>query len=538
MDPAERNAKDRAEIQAAFEDLCPGIIGNPFIPHWPTAKQILFLRYHQSQRDDSERPFECLYGGAAGGGKSDALLMAASQHVKDPEFSGVLFRRTHAEHKLAGALADRAMEWWIPAGAHWNGSDMIFTFPSGAKVAMGYMSNPNDHLRYQSAHFHFSGWDELTHWPNSSQYTYVGRSRIRRREGCTIPLRTLCASNPGGPGHTWVRDMFIGGLDPVTGEAIEPEHPYLPATIKDNPHLDQDAYIASLMHLHPTVREQLLNGDWRARDPGDYFQAQWFGPLLDPEKDLWPATECTRVRWWDLAASEKPDAARTAGVKMARHRRGVRAIEHCRVFRATPGKRDDLIVQTAKADGRHVIVGIEIEGGSGGPAQFEALQTRLRALGFRVSGARPKAELTDTEGKRMMRNPTHDRGKEARADPVASCLERGHQRRGECPNTGGPWWGLDAGRHVQSQRDGIRLFAGPWTQGYLDEVEGFPEVDLKDIVDATSGAWAYLESHGSMGPPPIQRKDAQPAGDMADIHPADRPDPADRGKDRGGHWRP
>ena len=539
MNPAQREAAGRTRAQAAFDLLCPNIVGNPFVIHWPTAKQQEFLGLHLLGDHDPDEPFQALYGGAAGGGKSDALLMGAAQYAwHHGDFHGVCFRRTHTEHVLPGALTDRAMEWWVPAGAVWNGSKMMFTFPSGAKVAMGYMSNPQDHLRYQSAQFHYTAWDELTHWPTAAQYEYVGLSRVRRDEGCTIPLRTLSASNPGGPGHVWVRNKFVGGVDPITGREIDPEHPYVPARLADNPHLDRVKYELSLMHLHPTLREQLLNGDWQARDPGDYFRAEWFGPLLDPATDTWPSRDCIRIRWWDLAASEKPDAAFTAGVRMARHRLGVRAIEHCRAFRATPGKRDDLICQTAKADGPQVIQGIEIEGGSGGPAQFFALEKRLKALGCRVAGARPRAELTDAEGKLLIRSPTHETGKAARADPVASCLERGYQRRGECPDTGGPWWGLDKGKDPQSAADGIRLFAGPWTQGYLDIVEGFPEVATCDEVDATSGAWAWLETKGlGLWQALRARKKIEPA-ELQNVHPEDRPDPTDSGKDRAGRWRP
>jgi len=325
---------------------------------------------------------------------------------------------------------------------------------------------------------------------------------------------------------------FVGGLDPVSGLEIVPEHPYVPARIADNPSLDRLPYLEGLRDLHPTTRKQLEDGDWRAREPGDYFRREWFGPLLDPNVDIWPSSQCIRIRWWDLAASEKPDAARTAGVRMARHRSGVRAVEHCRAFRATPGKRDDLIVQTAQADGHGVIVGIEIEGGSGGPAQFEALAKRLRAQGYRVVGARPRVggpDLTDREKATMIRQPSSEGGKAGRADPVASCLERGYQRRGECPNTGGPWWGLDADRAVQEQRDGLRLFSGPWTQGYLDEVEGFPDGATVDIVDATSGAWAWLEAHpaGSSAPPPSAGAKRAPA-EPAQVHPAERPEDGDR----------
>ena len=510
MIPAEREADAREEVMRVLEDVCPHVYGNPYIPHDPLPAQALFLGLHQ--RHSQERVFQALYGGAAGGGKSDALLMAAAQYVHEPTYAGILFRRTHTDLAQPGALMDRAMQWWIPAGAHWDGVNKIFRFPSGAKVAMAYLSKPNDHLRYQGAEYQFTGWDELTQWPDAAPYEYVGISRVRRNEGSTVPLRTLSASNPGGPGHVWVKAHFVDGA-----------HPYIPARIQDNPYLDQDAYIEGLSMLHPTVRAQLLAGDWSARDPGDYFRAEWFGPLLDPETDTWPAADCNRIRWWDLAASEKEDAAFTAGVRMARHRSGVRAIEHCRAFRATPGRRDDLIVQTAMADGRGVVVGIEIEGGSGGPAQFEAIQTRLRASGFRVEGARPKAELTDAEGRRLIRNPVHPTGKAARADPVASCLERGYQRRGEGPDTGAAWYGVDARVPVTHQRDGIRLFSGPWTQAYLDVVESFPDGATCDEVDATSGAWAWLEAHplGGAKPPRYPEHEQAPA-ELQNVHPAER----------------
>ena len=534
----ESEAEARAQIERAFEGLCPGIIGNPFIPHWPLPAQAFFLGMHQQKRYQG-KVFQALYGGAAGGGKSDALLMAAAQYAwKHGEFAGVMFRRTHTDLAQPGALMDRAMEWWKPAGAAWDGTNKIFRFPSGAKVAMAYLKGPGDHLRYQSAEYQYTAWDELTQWENSRQYEYVGLSRVRRPAGSSIPLRTLAASNPGGPGHLWVMQKFVGGTHPVTGEKLIPEHPYVPARIADNPHIDRDAYIAGLEGLHPTVRDQLLKGDWSARDPGDYFRAEWFGPLLEWPEDRWPSSECIRIRWWDLAASEKPDACWTAGVRMARHRNGVRAVEHCASFRATPGTRDDKIVQIAQADGHGVYVGLEIEPGSGGPAQFFHLEKRLKALGFRVVGARPKNELHGLERFTLSRATKSREGKAGRADPVASCLERGYQRRGECPDTGGPWWGADIGKAPHEARDGIRLYAGPWTQNYLDRIEGFPEAEHCDEVDATTGAWAWLEAHPfGLGAPPKPKERQKPVFSH-DAHPEDRGDLVDAGKDRAGRWRP
>lgn len=528
-------ASDRLEAElevdeqrlAADERLFPHINGNRYMPQTPTPPQKAFLGAHSFH--DSDGVFEGLFGGAAGPGKSSALLMASAQFAHEPTFAGLILRRTFADLSKPGAIMDRAKEWWIPLGVRWQEQSHTFTFPSGAKVAFGYLQHAHDHLQYQGSELQFTGWDELTQFPSESQYLYIARSRVRRNmQARHIPLRSLSASNPGGPGHQWVRDRFV---DP------DAPHFFLPGRLRDNPFIDQDAYVESLMHLHPTVREQLLNGDWSARDPGDYFRKEWFGPLLDPERDRWDDNACVRVRWWDLAASEKEDAARTAGVLMARHRFGVRAVEHAVAFRATPGKRDDLIVQQAQADGRNVVVGLEVEGGSGGIAQVESLTNRLKPLGYRVVALRPKAEQSNLEARVMTKNLAAVAAKAGRADPVAACLERGYQRRGEGQNTGGPWWGADADQPVERQRDGLRLFSGQWVTGYLDEIEGFPpeKGGLCDLVDATSGAWAYLESH-----PFVARigagEERRPIV-THDVHPADRDEWGDDERDARGRWR-
>jgi phage terminase large subunit-like protein len=527
-----------------FELQCPQVACNPYVVHWPHLKQAQLLGAHLHAWDPRDkRPFECLYGGAAGGGKSDALLMAAAQYAwKHPQFSGLLLRRSHAELAKPGALMDRAMRWWVPLGVHWDGQNKLFTFPNGARVQMGYHGHPRDSLQYQGNEYHFVGFDELTHWPDDRAYDEV-RSRIRKAVNDPVPLRLLSTSNPGGPGHDWVKRRFVGGIDPGTGLFVSPPHHYIPATIRDNPSLDGESYLALLADMHPTRREQLMNGDWSAREPGDYFRVEWFGPMLEPEVDELPRGQFVAVRWWDLAASEDKNAARTAGVLQARCLMGVRAILHCNSFRATPGKRDAMIVQQAHADGRHVVVGIEIEGGSGGPAQFEALATRLRAEGFRVVGARPRPggrELTEQEKTRLTRTPVADKGKESRADPVASCLERGYQRRGECPENGAPWWGLDRDALWSNGRDGIRIFAGPWTQDYLDVLEGFPGAARKDEVDATAGGWGWLEAHafGQRVAPEVHNE--HDFAEPQNVHPQDRTrddDDLAGDRDSGGRWR-
>ena len=538
----EEEHEAREAILDAYNDICPGIIDNPYLDgHFPLPMQWMFLRGHIDYPPEDGGVFQGLYGGAAGGGKSDALLMAAAQYVNRPEFAGCIFRRTFSDLSLPGAIMDRALGWWRnKPGVHWDGTNKTFRFESGAKISFAYLQHSGDELRYQGAEFQSVSWDELTQFPDRRQYRYL-LSRIRRPANSTIPLRSLGATNPGGPGHSWVAQDF----DVMQNNE---GFPFYPARVVDNPYIDRESYIAGLMHLHPTTRAQLLAGDWRAREPGDYFRREWFGPLLDPQVDTWASRDCTRVRWWDLAASEKEGSAHTAGVKMARHRSGVYAIEHCVSFKATPGRRDSRIIDIAKSDGPTVTVGLEIEPGSGGIAQVESIAEKLKASGIRCVYARPRSENTEREKIYVVRASSSNNGKAARCDPVAACLERGHSRRGEGEEWDSvtqdrvPWWGEDADKPLDLQKDGIRLFAGSWTQAYLDIVEGFPGDggNRVDEADATSGAWAWLKSHpgGASQAPKIEREKQMSSSDkLRNTNPAERPK-IDLSKDRGGRWRP
>jgi hypothetical protein len=241
---------------------------------------------------------EAFYGGAAGGGKTDALLMAALQYVHVPAYSAILFRRTYTDLALPGAIMDRAHEWLQETDAHWSERDKRYTFPSGATLQFAYLAGPRDHLRYKSAAFQFIGFDELTQF-TATQYLYLF-SRLRRLKSQDVPLRQRGASNPGDIGHFWVKGRFI---DPESRD----DRVFVPAKLDDNPHLDADAYRKALARLDPTTRAQLELGQWITDAGGQMF-------LFDRTRDLAPALPDLKdpvyILGVDLGASErKPTTA-------------------------------------------------------------------------------------------------------------------------------------------------------------------------------------------------------------------------------------
>lgn len=274
-----------------------------YVTHRPHAKQLEFLNLNC---------MEAGYGGAAGGGKSDALLMAALQYVDVPGYSAIIFRKTFTDLSLPGALIDRSQEWLKKTDARWNPSSHQWRFPSGAILAFGYLENENDHYRYLGAEFQFVGFDELTQF-QEKQYLYLF-SRLRRLQSSEVPLRMRAATNPGGTGHEWVKARFMIGAD---GTAAHPDRPFIVAKVIDNPSLNRDEYAKSLTHLDAITRQQLMDGYWVSAD-GGAFRQSWFRYFsIDGDYAIlhYPDTERGDVRvsrkpWWfavvaDTASTKK-----------------------------------------------------------------------------------------------------------------------------------------------------------------------------------------------------------------------------------------
>jgi predicted phage terminase large subunit-like protein len=390
---------------------------------------------------------EALYGGAAGGGKSVALLLAALQYVDVPGYAALLLRRKYTDLTLPKALIPLSHEILAGTDATWNGQEKQWKFPSGATVTFGYLDHEDDKYRYQGAAFQFVGWDELTQF-TETQYRYLF-SRQRKLADSKVPVRVRATSNPGGRGHDWVKRRFL----------IErkPTRIFVPAKLEDNPTLDADDYIESLEELDPITRKQLLEGDWTARAPGGLFRREWFGPPV-PRSQV--PKGATWLRHWDLAATEpsiaNPDPDWTSGCLMA-ELGGEFWIADVKRKRLRPHGVDQLLETTAHEDGYEVQVSIEQEPGSAGKLLIDGYR-RGPLKGYTVIAEKVSGD------------------KASRARPFSSACEAGH----------------------------VHLCEGPWLGDFLDELESFTGEDGEghdDQTDSASGAHARLarmRKHGSV----------------------------------------
>jgi hypothetical protein len=214
--------------------------------------------------------FEGFYGGAAGGGKSEVLLMdpVVKRYTDNASFHGIIFRRSFRQ--LDESLIPRAKEKYGPLGAKYNDQKKEFRFPSGATIRFSYLETDDHAHDHQTAEYNYAAFDELTHF-TEYQYVYI-TTRVRSSKA-GLPAYVRSASNPGGLGHTWVYHRFVkhaeGGhtlINMTLPNGKKTKLMFIPAKLTDNPVLmevDPD-YINRLNLLPENERRALLYGDWHA----------------------------------------------------------------------------------------------------------------------------------------------------------------------------------------------------------------------------------------------------------------------------------
>jgi len=261
------------------------------------AKKVLWTPQPRQKIFMSRPEYEVMYGGAAGGGKSDALLMEGLRQVSIPHYRGLILRKTYPQ---LSELIDRSRELYKMAypRARYNGTEHCWTFPSGAKVYFGSMNRPADRINYQGKRYDYIAFDEMTHF-TWDEYSYLFSRNRPSGPGTRCYIRG--ATNPGGIGHTWAKKRFVTPAPPMTrivqelsvrepgGNVIKMtrDRMFVPSTVWDNPALlkNNPAYLASLASLPEQERKQLLEGSWDGfsgqvfeewrNDPGHYKDQFW-----------------------------------------------------------------------------------------------------------------------------------------------------------------------------------------------------------------------------------------------------------------------
>lgn len=428
-----------------------------------------------------------VFGGAAGGGKTYALLLEPLRHVGTKGFGAVIFRRTYAQVAQQGGLWDETFNIYpYVNGMHHRGS-LSWSWPSGAQVRFGHLNLEATKYDYQGAQIALMGFDELTHF-SESQFFYM---LSRNRSICGVRPYVRCTCNPDA--DSWVARVLDWWIDPETGYPI-PERSgkvrwfvrdgdellwgddparleadvgipdlkakslcFVPSRVYDNRVLmaRDPGYIANLMALPLVERERLLGGNWKIRvTAGRLFNRAWF-EIVQPEQ---VPLGGVAVRFADFAATARgmtrSDPDYTAAVKVYYVNKTWyiadvvagqwAAMEAERTVQALA--RQDAVIEAAAY--RQFMYRWEEEPGAAALRDTARQVYDMRGLdagGLSVNGKGDKV---------------------TRAKPFAAQCEAGN----------------------------VKLVAGPWNEMWLSHMHHQPEAPHDDVMDATVGGWLMTMS--------------------------------------------
>ena len=433
-----------------------------------------------------------VYGGAAGGGKTYALLLEALRHKDVKGFGSVIFRHNYNQITAEGGLWDASQKIFsqVPDAHSRKSPKLHWRFDGGSKLNFAHIEREEDLQSWQGTEIAYIGFDELTHF-SKHQFLYM-LSRNRTTCGIKPYMRATC--NPDA--DSWVADLISWWIDQDTGypipersgvirwmvvisdvihffatkrEAIryaidagiaEDEAAIMPksftfiaSSIEDNKKLLEadPGYMANLRALTEVDMERLLKGNWKIKaSAGKYFLRSQITMIERPPDDI--------IMWcraWDLAATDEDedgDADYTSGVLMGLRKCGTVVVLHVINQRIKAGDVEKLVYNTAVSDrakyGFQYVVRIPQDPGQAGKvlaAYYVKLLTGFNIKTIPVSGS-----------------------KELRATPFAT----------------------------QWQQGNVEVLIGDWNDMYFSQLESFPESKHDDMVDASSDSFTELTGDG------------------------------------------
>jgi predicted phage terminase large subunit-like protein len=405
---------------------------NRFTRLRPTPRQAAFLLLPHR---------EALYGGAVGGGKSLALLMAALQYVDVPGYNALIVRKSYPMLAQPGGLIFAARKLLLPMGVAWNASETQFLFPSGATLTFRHFEDQGAGANFQGGEFHFIGVDEATDF--SEEQVLFLSSRLRRSPEHPFPLRLRLTAYPNGPGKEWIYRRYVL-------EGTKHGRPFVESRLEDNPYVDLASYDEWLRGLGHIRYEQFRRGNWTIREEGTLFKPAWFDDRYIQENELPSGLKLCRA--WDTAASDGAGDY-TAGVLLGRSKDGVWYVIDVRRIRRSPLGVERFIKATAERD----------EGWA------------------KAHGYRPPVVVMEQEpasaGKGMI-------------DHYRRNVLPAHDFRSVSPS-GSKQWRAEIVSARAEAKD-IFICRGDWIGEFLDELATFPQGSHDDQVDALSAAYGYL----------------------------------------------
>ena len=419
-----------------------------------------------------------IYGGAAGGGKTYALLLEALRHKDVKRFGAVIFRHNYNQITAEGGLWDASQKIFnqVPDAHSRKSPKLHWRFDGGAKLSFAHIERDEDLKSWQGTEIAYIGFDELTHF-TKHQFLYM-LSRNRTTCGIRPYVRATC--NPDS--DSWVAEFISWWIDQETGYAIPersgqirwmvvlndiiywgdtPEElakkyevnvedcksvTFIASRLEDNKILMESdpGYLANLKAMTEVDTERLLRGNWKIKAAaGSFFKRSQVGEILtEVPKDL--VAVC---RGWDLAATDKDEddeAAFTAGVLMGRRENGRFVIIDVINRQLKAGDVRSTVLVTAKMD----------------HAKYAWCRQRLPQDPGQA-GKDQKASYMEMLAGFDVHMIPESGDKATRAEPMAA----------------------------QWQHGMFDLVAGEWNEAYLNQLESFPDSKWKDMVDASSSAF-------------------------------------------------